>query len=195
VYHAELSQGAHVMRKFNMSSSELTSLILVPWCKGEIIEIEDHAYDPAHASLSIFEARELRLDELSMGRGWPNAMKYGEDVTTRMIKEAGSLDATQQTALESFKERVLAQCGSGRIGVHQVMWLANSEYPAVRASERLALAEQSIWELLYQGRLRMLTAAGTTVSPADWERVVLNWDTWAEPNAPSTLLEATHPAA
>jgi hypothetical protein len=76
--------------------------------------------------------------------------------------------------------------------MHQVMWLANAEYGGWRVSDRMALAEQAVWELLHQGRLRMLGADGDTpVDPSQWERIVLSWETWADPRAPSVLLEPT----
>jgi hypothetical protein len=190
VYHVELSQHPRVARKFNLSIEELQSLIVRPWVKGESIELGEYQYVPERASLLIYEGRELRVDELSMGRGWQNAVRLGEDVTKRILTDAGAAGSPPKSATERFKDAVLSQCGSGRIGIHQVVWLANSEYPGVRVSERLALAEQAIWELLHQRRLQLLTSAGI-VPDSEWEATLLSWETWADPRAPSTLLEAT----
>ena len=53
-------------------------------------------------------------------------------------------------ATDALRREILAQCRGGRIGVHQVLWLANRWYPERRVSERLALAETAVWGLLHE---------------------------------------------
>jgi hypothetical protein len=193
VYHVELTQFPHVARAFNLTAEELSDKVLNAWRRGDAIELGDHHYDPSKARITIYEGRELRADELGMGRGWPNAERTGEDVTEHVLAEgapAAGPSGTPLPALEQFKYDVLAQCGDGRIGLHQVMWMANSQYPGYRVSDRLALAERAVWELLHQGRLRMFSSSGV-IDRSQWEATLLSWETWADPRAPATLLEAT----
>ena len=46
------------------------------------------------------------------------------------------------------------------------------------AGEQLALAEQTVWEMLHQGRLAM-SAAGQPVPRERWQAFVLSWESWA----------------
>jgi hypothetical protein len=189
VFHVELKQFPQVARRFNMSVQELSETVLGPWSRGETLTFGEQQWTPGKAELTIYEGRELRSDEISMGRGWSSATRHGEDVTARVLSEVASpTGPASAPAVAQFKEEVLAQCAGGRIGIHQVMWLANAEYAGWRVSDRLALAEQAVWELLHQHRLRMLSADGP-VDPADWERIVLAWETWADPGTPTILLE------
>jgi hypothetical protein len=194
VFHVQISQLPHSARAFNLHRDTLFTTVVEPWLRGDTIELGDRTWNPAKAELTVYEGRELRPDELGMGRGWSNAVRAGDDVTARVIDEArrqAEPPRAQASALERFKEEVLEQCGAGRIGIHQVMWLASAEFPGSRASERLALAEQSVWELLHQHRLRMLID-GDPVPAEEWERIVLRWETWAGgPGAATVLLEAS----
>jgi hypothetical protein len=78
-----------------------------------------------------------------------------------------------------------------------VMWLANSRHPEWRVSERLALAETAVWELLHESRLIMLRRvslkAGPEFTPVDrseWQRVLLSWATWSDSAEPRWFVEA-----
>jgi hypothetical protein len=69
-----------------------------------------------------------------------------------------------------------------------VVALAGEQWPGRRASERLALAELAVWELLHQHRARM-TDDGRPVEPARWEPLVLAWETWSAPEGSRLRLE------
>jgi hypothetical protein len=208
VFHVELRQFPHVARAFNQTEAELMRGVLAPWVRGDLVDFGERKWSPERAKLTIYEGPELRSDEIAMGRGWSNATRQGEDATARLLRAAHPkpIDATGAAAEASgvqplvadFKRELLAQCTGGRIGVHQVLWLANAQYPDWRVSDRLALAERSIWELLHQGRLTMLRASAggeraggsEPVGREEWQPVLLAWATWADPRAPSVLLEA-----
>jgi hypothetical protein len=71
------------------------------------------------------------------------------------------------------------------------MWLANSRHPEWRASERLALAERAVWELLHDGSLIMLARVSAESGPryrtadrSEWEPVLLAWATWSDAAEP-----------
>jgi hypothetical protein len=91
----------------------------------------------------------------------------------------------------AFKDVVRAQCASDRLAIHQVMWLANSRHPEWRVSERLALAERAVWELLHEGGLTMLKRVPGEGGPeypvadrSQWQPVLLAWATWSDSTEP-----------
>jgi hypothetical protein len=195
VFHIELRQFPHVARSFNLSEEELVGQIAGPWTRGETVELGERRWAPERARLTVIRGEPLRDDEIGMGRGWSNATKGGTDVTESLL---GALRAAEPGgSLGDFKREVLAQTAMGRIGLHQVVWLANARYPERRVSERLAVAEQAVWELLHEHRLSM-RGAGDGVSggeePAvvpqpEWQATLFSWASWADPRAPSVLLE------
>jgi hypothetical protein len=198
VYHVELAHFPHQAHAFNLSPEELDATMVRPWVRGEVVEFGERRWSPERAKLTIYEGPELPTDEMSMGRGWPNVTRSGVDVTDRILAAATrqAQGGPAESAVAAFKEAVLAECGDGRIGIHQVVWLANARYGQSRVSERLALSEQSVWELLHERRLVLLRAApaaGETVPivPDDWQAALLSWATWADPGAPTVFLEGT----
>ncbi len=189
VFHVQIQEGSDSVRAFNQSAAALRANVIVPWLAGDVIELGDMRWIPAKGDITILEGRRLRPDEISMGRGWNSAHKHAVDVTDAMLSRGRGPGADP---LVGFKERVLAQCAGGRIGAHQVVWLANVEYPASPVSERIALAERAIWELLHQGRLRIYPSRSVEpADPADWQAILLDWATWADPSGPAVLLEPT----
>jgi hypothetical protein len=199
VFHVEVRQFPNVARTFNLSEPELKAQILVPWTRGELVELGERKWEPARAKLTILEGRELRSEEMGIGRGWANVVRYAEDVTERLLAAArtggGNEDASD---IAAFKEVVQAQCASVRLAIHQVMWLANSRHPEWRVSDRLALAERAVWELLHEGRLTMLKRAPSeaerkyaVADRSDWQAVLLAWGTWSDAEEPRWLLTAT----
>jgi len=189
MFHVELREGPESARAFNLSDARLEA-ILVPWRRGEVVMLGEKHFEPAESELTVYEGRELRQDEIAMGRGWSAALKTGADVTADVLAgRTGGTGDGSPPAVVKFKEDVLAQCGYGRIGLHQVVWLAGDRYPESRISDRLALAERAVWELLHEERLRMLGGSGE-VQPSGWEAALLSWDSWAGGRAPTVQLEA-----
>jgi hypothetical protein len=197
MFHVELRQFPHVARAFNLTAEELQATIVSPWTRGDVVELGERRWAPERANLTIFEGARLPEDQLGMGRGWSNATRQGTDVTERVLSAARAAEPGIASSLANFKQAVLAQCAGGRIGVHQVLWLATAEHPGQRVSERLALAEQAIWELLHERRLIMLRPTPSTgelepLSQPQWQDVLLDWATWSDSRAPSVQLEAVH---
>jgi hypothetical protein len=203
VYHVEVRQFPHVARSFNLSEAELTAKFLGPWSRGELVSLGDRKWAPERAKLTILEAPELRTDQIGMGRGWGNATKHGKDVTASLLSEvqahaasSGVLPAAD--ALSAFKDVVKAQCAVNRLAIQQVLWLANSRHPEWRVSERVALSEQAVWQLLHEGCVTMVRRvdgadgpADTEVEKANWGRTLLTWATWSDAGAPRWFLIAT----
>lgn len=205
MYHVELRQFPHQARAFNLTSEELRARISAPWVAGETVECGDRRWAPERTKLTIYEGPRLRPDEIGLGRGWANATRGGVEVTASILADAqaqaqdalgASSDQTESSARELGQE-LLDACASGRVSVHESLSLASERHPGMRVSERLALAERSVWELLHHGRVRMVRRVPAdggsrweVVEKAQWESILLAWATWADPLGAGVLLEA-----
>ncbi len=176
MFHVELRQFPHVAREFNLSAEELHARIVGPWAAGQVVALGERKWAPERARLTIYEGPQLRPDEIGMGRGWSNVTRGGHDVTARVLTEAQRGGASPDE-LADLKVRLLEACRSGIIEVRESMHLAGALSPGRRVSERLALAEQAVWELLHTGDLRMLED-GEEVERDRWQPLLLAWSTW-----------------
>jgi hypothetical protein len=177
VFHLELRQFPHVARAFNLSRQELDARFVRPWVNGTVIEHDDRRWAPERARLTIYEGQELRPDEIGMGRGWPTVVKTSEEVTETLLAEARR-GAEANSAVQLFKT-MLQSAAATPIGFGDIIALAVRVYPQWRASERLALAEQAVWEMLHHGQLT-LTGSEGPVAPEQWQPILLSWSTWTE---------------
>jgi hypothetical protein len=199
VFHIELRQSIHQGRRFNLSREQLDAEFLRPWVSGLEITIDEHDYSPKRAKLKVFEARELVVSELGLGRGWQIVEKDGEDVTERVLGDArsggpggapsaasaqaaGSSGAGASPAgLQEFKATVLGACSLEPRALGEIVRLAGVRHPGARASECLALAEMAVWELLHRQQLAMYEDDDSApVPPERWEVLVLAWDSWSK---------------
>jgi hypothetical protein len=187
MYHLELRQFPHVSRIFNLTREELDARFVRPWVAGSIIEHDERRWAPERARLKILEGPELRPDEMGMGRGWASATRSSADVTDIVVGEARR-GAEARPEVESLKDAVDEVAGSP-ISFQDVMALAAAVRPTWRPSEQLALAEQTVWEMLHQERLAM-TAAGEPIGREQWQAVLMSWGTWTESGAPVLLRAA-----
>jgi hypothetical protein len=199
VFHVEVRQFPNVARTFNLSEAELNAKVLIPWTRGQLVLMGERQWEPARSKLIVLEGRELRTEEMGLGRGWSNISRDSEDVTERVLAAVQTVGGAQAPGVAAtFKGEVRAQCATNRLAVNQVMGLANSRHPEWRVSERLALAEQAVWELLHEGRLTMLRRipgdAEPDYTPADrseWQPALLAWATWSEATEPRWFVVAT----
>jgi hypothetical protein len=187
----------HIVRLFNLSEDELQARILLPWVQQTAIELEDRRWvADAKTRLTIYEGPEIPTAERSMGRGWTTAQRDGEDVTEKLLATAkqGATAATPEAAAASdFKGELIAAASERPLTLHEVVLMTGRRALGWRASQRLALAENAVWELLHQRRLTM-TRGEDPVSAEEWQLVLLNWEMWADPD-PRVRLRAAEPAA
>jgi hypothetical protein len=183
VFHIELRQFPYVARAFNLNREQLEARVLGAWTRGEAVVLEDRRWAPDRARLKIYEARELASDEIGMGRGWSNAARHGEDVTARLLEEAQQRTPPGGAPADN-KARLLERASAGPIRLGQVVELVGSDGTR-RPSERLALAEQAVWELLHERSLR-LVREGSVLEPEAWQPALLSWQTWHE-EGPSAI--------
>lgn len=179
-----MRQFPNVAREFNLTRAELFTRIVTPWTEGTPVKVDDRRWAPDRARLTIYEGPELRTEELGLGRGWANVTRAGDDVTARVLAE-GSAPET----LERFKEELLERSAQAPMTLRRVVELAGERYPQARASERLGLAEQAVWELLHR-RLAGLEVAGRAVPQDQWREAVLRFSTWVETDEGALRLRA-----
>ena len=178
MFHIELRKFPHVARALNLSAAELHQRIVGPWVRDEKIELDDRRWLPAQAKLTIYEAPELAADQIGIGRGWANVTRSGEEVTDRVLADArGVADAP----LAGLREELLVRVASDVVTIGELVALVNDRFAPMRVSDRLALAEQCVWELLHRGQLQLLID-GAERGPArvdQWEPILLAWETWS----------------
>jgi len=177
VFHLELRQFPHLARSFNLTREELDRRFLGPWAEGHAVQLDDHRFTPGRARLTIYEGPRLGPEEIGLGRGWANVTRTGQDVSAQLLVQA------QQPAppaeLEQLKHELLERVAASPLSAAAVIEELAGRHPGWRASERLALAERAIWELLHEQRLR-LSVDGAAVAREQWQPVLLAWETWTE---------------
>lgn len=190
VFHVELRQFPNVARSFNMTRTELDARILGPWVAERPVELDDRRWSPAKARLTIYEGPELRSEDMGLGRSWGNVTRSCADVTERVLEEAAAVVVPDSPAsVEAFKSELAGYAGDRALALHEIPALAGRRHPGARASEQLALAERSVWELLHQRRVRMLRG-DAEVGQDEWQQVLLDWRTWTGAAAPAMTLAA-----
>jgi hypothetical protein len=172
VFHVELRQFPHQTRAFNLTREELDARVLRPWVAGTPVQLNDQKWLPDRAKLAVYEAPSMTPDQLGLGRGWSSVTRDGEDVTARLLAEAA-----HPPAVAELKRDVLARCAAGPVALALLVALAGERYPRARVSERIALCEQAVWELLHEGAVG-LARGGVPVARDAWQDVLLSWDTW-----------------
>jgi hypothetical protein len=186
VFHVELRKFPNVARALNLTSSELHEQIVGPWIRDQTVELEDRHWLPSQTKLTIYEGPELRPDQIGIGRGWGNATRSGTEVTGRVLADARQ---EANAPIAALRDELLARCAGHRVSVEELVAMVNDRFAAMRVSDRLALAEQCVWELLHHGRLQLLVNAAqpTVVAPEQWELILLTWETWTDPDAGVSL--------
>ena len=172
MFHVELRQFPHQTRAFNLTREELDVRILGPLLSGGGVELDDRRWATDRARLTIYDGPALSADQLGMGRGWANVTRDGEDVTERLLAEAAHPPAVAQ-----LKRELVERVADEPLVLGAVIELAGERYPQSRVSERLALCEQAVWELLHEGAVQ-LKRAGAPVEREKWQAALLSWATW-----------------
>jgi hypothetical protein len=185
VFHIELRRFPHVARAFNVSEDELRNRFIVPWVRGVPISLDDRQWSADNKTrLTIYEAPAIAAEERGLGRGWSSVTRGGQEVTASVLDDARK-GIAPPISLAQLKVSLLAAAERGSVTPRQVVELAGRRG---RTSERLAVAEQAVWELLHERRLLLMDAEGR-VDNDRWESVLLAWEAWADPE-PAVFLEA-----
>ena len=97
----------------------------------------------------------------------------GAEVTARLLDEVA-----HPPPVAELKRELLDRCADGALPLHRLVDVAGERYPQARVSERLALCEQAVWELLHESAV-LLARAGAPVARDDWQALLLSWATWS----------------
>jgi hypothetical protein len=194
VFHVELRQFPHIARAFNLTPEQLQTRVLGAWVRGEVVEMEERRWAPERARLTIYEGPLLKPEEMGVGRGWANVTKNCTEVTDQLLaleRQAGAGHRAAQVISE-LQAEILERCALGELAVSELIELLSERHPDWRVSDRIALAEQSIWELLHRGRLaiaRAVPGGRETLDKEDWQPALLRWETWSRDGSPGVFLE------
>jgi hypothetical protein len=88
-FHIEVRTSLRHARSFNLNDEELQRTVLKPWLAGRPVHLGDRKWTREDSALKILEGPELSNPEISFGQGWANAERRAEDVTAKMVSEAG----------------------------------------------------------------------------------------------------------
>jgi hypothetical protein len=195
MFHVELRQFPYVARAFNLTPDELQTRVLGAWVRGEVVELDDRHWGPEKARLTIYEGPQLKPEEMGLGRSWANVTKNCTEVTEQLLtleRQAAASGSAGNRATETvsrLQAEILERCALGELVVSELIELLSRRHPDWRVSDRIALAEQSIWQLLHQGRLTVSWAdGGPPIEQDAWGPVLLSWRTWSPDGAPDVLL-------
>jgi hypothetical protein len=166
MYHVELRQFPHNFCRFNLTERELRESILDGWARGEWIEVGERKWNSHQASLTVLQGPELPVQQLSMGRGWRNALRKGSDVTEQLLASVRAqgteglpriiepMGTPEQAAPSGAEERkpadevlareLLASLGRDSGPLVRAWQLALERHPDRTPSECLALAEDFV---------------------------------------------------
>jgi hypothetical protein len=160
MYHVQLRQFPHNLCRFNLDERQLRAL-LAPWVLEKPLELGERKWSPHQATLTVLEGPHLKLQQLSMGRGWRAAERESEDVTARVVAAASASVAPAPAA--GAPTRSVAESAQGpagdplALGVQLASLLgadparlleawrqASLENPGLSPSETLAAAEAAL---------------------------------------------------
>ncbi len=174
VYHVELRQFPGLARAFNLSAGEIEARILTPWAARSEVELDGRRFTPGKAKLTILEGPVLAPEQIGVGRGWGNANRSGCERTKELLAAASTpLDR----AAAELKDVILSKARAGGLALPELPALLAQRHPGWRVSDRLALAERAVWELLHERRLELMSGA-RPLEAEEWERTLLDLATW-----------------
>ena len=161
MYHVELREFPHNTHAFNLDEERLRTEVLDPFARGEIFELGGRAWVPQRTKLTVLEGAELPLHALSMGRGWNNARRKAQDVTSAVLAtlEAGPPTPAPSAASASSEEVVvrdiLARCAMGPLSLAAVWDRAEIAAPDGSSGDWLVLAQGAVSKLLADERVTL----------------------------------------
>jgi hypothetical protein len=166
MYHVELRQFPHNFCRFNLTERELRETVLDGWARGDWIEVGERKWNAHQASLTVLEGPELPVQQLSLGRGWRNAVRQGSDVTEQLLasirtqatearptatkpvsipEPPRTSDASERKPGEEvLAQELLALLGEDPVSLLRAWQLALERHPDRTPSECLALAEDFV---------------------------------------------------
>src|SRR2546423_12538223 len=96
MFHIEVRQFPHSIRRFNMTPAEIGHVVEA-WLAGRPVQLGERSWLPQQSRLTILEGPRLADHQLSMGRGWRTAQREAGDMTERILDEARAAFADAAT--------------------------------------------------------------------------------------------------
>jgi hypothetical protein len=178
MYHLELRMGIDQARAYNLTEADLHTRFITPLTSGRTIEYGDKEWIADKTRVSVFEAPQLRPDQIAMGRGWPNVQKNGQDVTERVLAAVQRTGAANSTSA-ALKDRLLGRLSAGSVTLSEVLTLAGEMSKGERFSQQAAVAEMAVWDLLHQDEL-VLESGGLPVPETEWQWLLMDHRAWVD---------------
>jgi hypothetical protein len=131
----------------------------------------------AHRNRALTDASHARVHRTSPGAcGRPHERRS-------QIVDDHAMPIDLPPDYDEFKAEVFADQGRDAQGVYEVWWLANTRYPDLAASSRLAIAESVVRDLVSERRIALVRSdwigadhdRGVVLDP---QAALLAWDTW-----------------
>jgi len=199
VYHVELREFPHNTHAFNLDEERLRTEILDPFARGEIFELGGREWVPQRTQLTVLEGAELPLHALSMGRGWNNARRKAQDVTSAVLElleaappaPAASASASRE---EAMVRDILARCAMGPLSLAAVWDRAEIVAPDGSSGDWLVLAQGAVSKLLADGRVTLRRGEepdASAIATDELAAVLRTREAWASDRATALFL---HPA-
>jgi hypothetical protein len=89
---------------------------------------------------------------------------------------------SSERSFGEFKQELLADATTDAFGVYEAWWLANSYFPDRPLSERLAMSERAIRELLAAGLIMLVRdqndPEGSQIPAEGYGDTLRSWGTW-----------------
>ena len=140
MYHLTLNNFPHSVNRYNMDEGQLMA-ILVPFTRGQEISLGEQTWDPKITTVIVYEAPEVPLGQLSLGRGWGGVERSGRDVTTDLLERAATPAAAGLNPAGGEFADLLGADGARLLD----QWRSVTQRsPDLAPSEALALAEHAL---------------------------------------------------
>lgn len=90
-YHVHLGKGLlRQADELNLTEQDVTERFVKPWLEGKQVMIGGKAFLPSEAKMTIYAGPRVTTNQMFMGAGWSNAVKFGEDVTAELLAAEGT---------------------------------------------------------------------------------------------------------
>jgi hypothetical protein len=76
---------------FNLAYDQTVDRFARPWAQNREVLAGGRAWSPTASKVTIYEGPRVTTNQRSLGQGWMNAVKFGEDVTDTMLNHPDQL--------------------------------------------------------------------------------------------------------
>jgi hypothetical protein len=176
VFHVQLRQRRNTASVFNLSQDDVRSRFVTPMVADRVFDFAEKQWNPRETQLTVLEGRQLRPDELGLGRGWPNAKRTGTEVTDQFLSD-GRVRGPQIDPVTALEDRIAGRLAAGPLPLRELLAMTAEVMPGQTVGERMAVCERTVWESLQRGG-RGLQIDGAPLPADAWRAQLLDVDAW-----------------